>query len=31
MWDFIDCIDLNSVMCGAKSCIIADARIVLKK
>ena len=29
--DFVESIDLNPVMCSAKSCIIADARIMLKK
>ncbi len=27
----VESIDLNPVMCGAKACIIADARIMLKK
>jgi hypothetical protein len=31
MRDFMESIDLNPVMCGPKSCIIADARIMLKK
>jgi len=30
MRDFVESIDLNPVMCGAKSCVIADARIILK-
>jgi hypothetical protein len=31
MRDFVESVDLNPVMCGAKSCIIADARIMLRK
>jgi acetate---CoA ligase (ADP-forming) subunit beta len=29
--DVAESIDLNPVMCNAKSCIVADARIMLKK
>lgn len=29
--DIVESIDLNPVMCSAKSCIVADARIMLKK
>jgi len=27
--DFIESVDLNPVKCGAETCVIADARIVL--
>ncbi|HNV56905.1 MAG: acetyl-CoA synthetase [Smithella sp.] len=29
--DVVESVDLNPVMCNAKSCIVADARIMLKK
>jgi Acyl-CoA synthetase (NDP forming) len=31
MQDITESVDLNPVMCNAKSCIVADARIMLKK
>jgi acyl-CoA synthetase (NDP forming) len=31
MRDVVESVDLNPVMCTAKSCIVADARIMLKK
>ena len=31
MQDVVESVDLNPVMCNAKSCIVADARIMLKK
>jgi hypothetical protein len=31
MQDVVESVDLNPVMCTAKSCIVVDARIMLKK